>query len=81
MFQELFSLHYIIFFIILFYIYIYTYVLFTLCIIPKVYLYLFQTFSRISTTVIHTYNETSTDKESSEVKVHDILYLIQYNKA
>lgn len=49
--------------------------------VSKVYLYLFQTFSRISTTVIHTYNETSTDKESSEVTVHHIVNYSHYNKA
>lgn len=61
---------------------------FTSCIIP-IYTYqkficiyiVFQTFSRISTTVIHTYNETSTDTESSEVNVHHIVNYIQYNKA
>uniref|UniRef100_K1QL08 G-protein coupled receptors family 2 profile 2 domain-containing protein n=1 Tax=Magallana gigas TaxID=29159 RepID=K1QL08_MAGGI len=36
-----------------------------------------ETFSRISTTVIHTYNETSTDTESSEIVMPDLLYSME----
>ncbi|XP_078311792.1 adhesion G protein-coupled receptor L2-like [Crassostrea virginica] len=36
-----------------------------------------ETFSRISTTVIHTYNETTTDEEGSEIVLPNLLYSME----